>query len=109
MHCLDMAAYGRASDLFRPIPGTAFLLEAIAGHTQAGKVSVDCPAKPKTAYLETSYGFYYFAGQYDKALLKEALSHIFKDIVPRQTLHPYLFAFATDRIWLKEIKIWLSL
>jgi len=104
MHLLDTAAYGRVNGLFRPIPGTAFLLEAIAGQKQEGKVFADDPVNPQRAYLETCYGFYYFAGEYDKAFLKEALSHIFKDIVPAQTLHPYLFAFATSRIWLREIR-----
>jgi GNAT superfamily N-acetyltransferase len=103
LHLLDATAYGFVKDLFSPIPGTAFLLEAIANQGN-GKVFADSPASPRCAYLETGYGFYYFAGAYDEAFLKEALAHIFTDIVPAQTLHPYLFAFGSDKVWLKNIK-----
>ena len=99
LHELSADAYGRAKNLFGPIPGAAFLLEA-----GLGKIFVDDSAEPQCAYLETPWGMHYFAGAYDRTFLKEALSHIFNDILPAQTLHPYVFAFGSRPVWLREIR-----
>jgi len=97
MVTLKKHQYDAVRPMFAGIPQASWHLASME-NKNLGAVIVDNFETPVSAYLETPYLFYYFAGEYDKRFMTEIIDHIVSDLIPAGETRP-LFIFSSNQDW----------
>lgn len=95
---LKPQTYEKAIPFFINIAGCDVTINSIK-LGEEGSVYVDFDDNPQVAYVQTFYGFHYLGGNFNQSFFNEVINHITLNVLPEQTLHPYIFMFYNDNEW----------
>ena len=106
MITLQIKQYDLVKPLFSDISGASWHFSFMK-NSNLGTVIVDKFPNTNTAYLETPFFFYYFAGKSNKIFMEDIICHIINDLIPAGETKP-LFIFSPNQDWKDEIQKYLS-
>ena len=103
MRILDKSKYNLTTSWFNNIGGSDVTVNSIR-LGEIGNIFVNDNDDFYSSYIQTNYGFHFLGGEYDSEFMLQVYDYIMDEIVPEQKLHPYMFLFGNDDLWLKAIE-----